>query len=169
MRAVWSSGSEDRGKLRAFCYVCRAENARSDARGGPAAARCPRTIDVKRQRFFVNRNSDFGSSPLRACGANTAEPHIRSPLLSAAPKFLIPEVIELYRAEPIFMAASFSQDIMRSARRVLARVGVPSREGWFLYVARRVRRLSSQLPLGFRLGSHSAKERSEAFGPAPLS
>jgi hypothetical protein len=54
MRAVWSSGSEDRGKLGAFCYVCRAENARSDARGGPAAARCPRTIDVKRQRFFVN-------------------------------------------------------------------------------------------------------------------
>jgi hypothetical protein len=157
-----------------FCYVCRAENARSDARGGPAAARCSRTIDVKRQRFFVNpsshrRNSDFGPSPLRACGTNTAEPHIRSPLLAAAPKFLIPEVIELYRAEPIFMAASFSQDIMRSARRVLARVGVPSREGWFLYVARRVRRPSSQLPLGFRLGSHSAKERSEAFGPAPLS
>src|ERR1700691_4519854 len=64
---------------------------------GPAAASCPRTIDVKRQRFFVHpsthrRNSDFGPSPLRACGANTAEPHIRSPLLAAAPKFLIPDV-----------------------------------------------------------------------------
>ena len=173
MRAVWSSGSEDRGKLRAFCYVCRAENARSDARSGPAAARCPErstsSASAFRQPASHRRNSDFGPSPLRACGANTAEPHIRSPLLAAAPKFLIPEVIELYRAEPIFMAASFSQDIMRSARRVLARVGVPSREGWFLYVARRVRRLSSQLPLGFRLGLHSAKERSEAFGPAPLS
>src|ERR1700691_3972806 len=95
--------------------------------------------------------------------------HIRCPPPAAAPEFLILEVIELYRVEPIFMAASCSQDVMRSARRVLARVGVPSREGWFLYVARRVRPPSSQLPLGFRLGSHSAKARSEAFGPAPLS
>ena len=126
MRAVWSSGSEDRGKLRAFCYVCRAENARSDARSGPAAARCPErstsSASAFRQPASHRRNSDFGPSPLRACGANTAEPHIRSPLLAAAPKFLIPEVIELYRRNQS-MAASFSQDIMRSAP-------PSSREGW---------------------------------------
>jgi hypothetical protein len=175
MRAVWSSVIRGPPKSPGFlCYVCRAENAHNDSCGCPAAARCFRNNRRQAPALFVHpsshrRNSYFGPSPLRACGNNTAEPHIRSPLLAAAPKFLILEVIELYRVEPIFMAASCSQDVMRSARRVLARVGVPSREGWLLYVARRVRPPSSQLPLGFRLGSHSAKARSEAFAPAPLS
>jgi hypothetical protein len=156
-----------------FCYVCRAENARSDPRGGPAAACCSRTIDVKRQRFFVNpsshrRNSDFGPSPLRACGANTAEPHIRSPLLAAAPKFLIPEVIELYRRNQSLWRHLSARTLCGPPAEFSRGLEFP-REGWFLYVARRVRRPSSQLPLGFRLGSHSARERSEAFGPAPLS
>jgi hypothetical protein len=42
-----------------------------------------------------------------------------------APKFLILEVIGLGRAEPIFIAASRSQDVTRSARRNPARVNFP--------------------------------------------
>jgi hypothetical protein len=45
-----------------------------------------------------------------------------------APKFLILEVIGLGRAEPIFIAASCSQDVIRSARRDPARVSFP--RGW---------------------------------------
>jgi len=44
-----------------------------------------------------------------------------------APKFLIPEVVGLGRAEPIFIAASHSQDVMRSARRDPARGQSPLR------------------------------------------
>ena len=45
-----------------------------------------------------------------------------------APKFLILEVIGLGRAEPIFIAASRSQDVIRSARRDPTRVCFPC--GW---------------------------------------
>ena len=45
-----------------------------------------------------------------------------------APKFLILEVIGLERAEPIFITASCSQDVMRFARRDPARVSFP--RGW---------------------------------------
>jgi hypothetical protein len=45
-----------------------------------------------------------------------------------APKFLILEVIGLERAEPIFITASCSQDVMRFARRDPARVSFPL--GW---------------------------------------
>jgi hypothetical protein len=174
MRAVWSSVIRGPPKTPGFSAMFAGPKMRVMIR---AAARRPhavsRTIDVKRQRCSSIRPAIDGTRiSARALFAlqqqyrRTSHPVA---VLAAAPKFLILEVIELYRVEPIFMAASCSQDVMRSARRVLARVGVPSREGWFLYVARRVRPPSSQLPLGFRLGSHSAKARSEAFGPAPLS
>ena len=48
-------------------------------------------------------------------GTDAAEPHIRSPLMTAAPKFFMPEDIGAPRAGPIFVAASRSQDIIRSA------------------------------------------------------
>jgi hypothetical protein len=63
----------------------------------------------------------LGSSPFVGCGTNAAEPHIRSPRRRLTPKFLIPEVIGLGRAGPIFITACRSQDIMRSARRDPAR------------------------------------------------
>jgi hypothetical protein len=49
------------------------------------------------------------------CGPEAAEPHIRLPQPRLAPKSLIPEVIGLGRAGPIFITASFSQNVMRSA------------------------------------------------------
>jgi hypothetical protein len=61
------------------------------------------------------------SSPFIGCGTDAAEPHIRSPYKRLTPKFLILEVIGLGRAEPIFITACCSQDVMRSARREPAR------------------------------------------------
>ena len=74
-------------------------------------ADCPRPVSRLR----------LGSSPFIGCGTDAAEPHIRSPYKRLTPKFLILEVIGLGKAEPIFITACCSQDIMQSARRDPAR------------------------------------------------
>jgi hypothetical protein len=83
-----------------------------------------------------------------------------------APKFLILEVIGLEKAEPIFITASRSQDIMRSAHRDPARV-FPSRMAGFSFdVARWIRPFSTQPPPALLPESRSARERSAVCGPA---
>jgi hypothetical protein len=67
--------------------------------------------------------------PFLTCGLDIAEPHIRSPLIAAGTE--IPHTrgsSGSERAEPIFITASCSQDVMRSARRDPARVSFP--RGW---------------------------------------
>jgi len=75
-----------------FCYVCRAENARNDPCGGPAAARCFQNNRRQAPALFVHpsshrRNSYFGPSPLRAAatipqnltsGRRSSRPHQNS-------------------------------------------------------------------------------------------
>jgi hypothetical protein len=55
--------------------------------------------------------------PLLDRGLDAAEPHIRSPLAAAAPRFPVPEGVGPGRAGPICQAASRSQGLIRSARR----------------------------------------------------
>lgn len=50
---------------------------------------------------------------LRQLEHRAAEPHIRSPISTATPNSLLLEVSGLGRMGPIFMAASFSQDVTR--------------------------------------------------------
>ena len=79
---------------------------------------------VERRHTWADSPSGIlrlGSSPFVGCSTNAAEPHIRSPRKRLTPKFLIPEVIGLGRAGPIFITACRSQDVMRSARRGPAR------------------------------------------------
>jgi hypothetical protein len=66
--------------------------------------------------------------PFLTCGLDTAEPHIRSPLSGGHQNSSYSRSSDSERAEPIFITASCSQDVMRSARRDPARVSFP--RGW---------------------------------------
>src|SRR3984893_7352429 len=69
------------------------------------------------QRAIRSAGIASSARALPHCGLDTAEPHIRSPLIAAGTKIPHFEVIGLERAEPIFITASCSQDVMRFARR----------------------------------------------------
>jgi len=71
-----------------------------------------------------------GSSPFFDCGSEAAEPHIRSPLIAVGTKIPHARGRRARKGEPIFIAASCSQDVMRCARRDRARVSFP--RGWLV-------------------------------------
>jgi hypothetical protein len=85
-----------------------------------------------------------------------------------APKSLMPEGVGSGRAGPIFIAASRSQDVMRSARRN-RRGSAPRR--WLKPgdVARRIRPPSARRPPAPRRGPRSARARPASGGRAPRS
>ena len=96
--------------------------------GGGRGSRCRfghklPSSGVTRGRISPSGILRLGSSPFVGCSTNAAEPHIRSPRKRLTPKFLIPEVIGLGRAGPIFSTACRSQDVMRSARRGARAIG----------------------------------------------
>jgi hypothetical protein len=78
-----------------------------------------------------------------------------------APKSLILEVVGLGRAEPIFIAASCSQDIMRSVRRDRARVSFPLQMAGYSVTSRVASRRFQHRPLRHFPVRHVAPERDQ--------
>ena len=115
----------------------RASAAQASSTGRVATDCCRHAPSGQDNSFTRHRSADRRTIPLTLrqsarARSSTAAPRPQN-LTSGrrasrlAPKSLILEVVGLGRAEPIFIAASCSQDVMRSARRDPGKGQLPSR------------------------------------------